>query len=285
VLTALSFGAFLFIANTARETLEPLLVLPIGQATLATTTHRIALAIVVADIPLIVIVGVASYVLATISVRPLARAREREERFAADAAHELRTPLATIASVAQAARGGTAQDQALATIAKTALDAATLVGDLLLLMRDVPLSARLHEPVDLGALASHAAAEARTARPDLTIAYARAAGGAFVIGDASALRRIAINLIENAARHARASIEVSVTRIGSEVVLSVADDGPGVGPDDRERVFERFFKAEPSAAGTGLGLAICRKIAADHGGSIALVDRARFVARFPEATR
>lgn len=259
--------------------------LPIGQATLAATTNRIAFAIVSADIPLIVMVGVASYVLATISVRPLVRARAREERFAADAAHELRTPLATIASVAQAARGGQAQDRALATIAKTALDAAALLGDLLLLMREVPSSARLHEPVDIGMLVSQAATDAQSARPDLSIACARAEGGAFVVGDASALRRIAINLIENAVRHARASIEVSVTRSGSDVVLSVADDGPGVSDGDRERIFERFFKAEPSATGTGLGLAICRKIAADHGGSIALVDRARFVARFPEATR
>ena len=285
MLAALSLGAFLFIVNTARETLEPLLVLPIGQATLAATTHRIAFAIVFADIPLIVIVGVASYVLATISVRPLVRAREREERFAADAAHELRTPLATIASVAQAARGGTAQDQALATIAKTAFDAAALVGDLLLLMRDIASSARLHEPVDIGVLASQAATDAQSMHSDLTIACARVEGGAFVIGDASALRRIAINLIENAARHARTSIEVSVTRGRPEVILSVADDGPGVDDGDRERIFERFFKAEPSDAGTGLGLAICRKIAADHGGSIALVDRARFVARFPEAMR
>jgi signal transduction histidine kinase len=279
----LSVGIYAFVANMARETLEPLLILPIGQATLDSTTHRLALAIFFADLPLLVVVGIAAYIMATISVRPLAAAREREQRFTAEAAHELRTPLATIASVAQAARGGTEQDAALDTIASTAIEASTLVGDLLLLMRESPEGPRLHEPVDLSAVAALAAADARILRPEMDVVLSTIKNGAYIIGDAGALQRLARNLVGNAIQHARSQIAIDVKHDGTSVTFAVSDDGTGVADDDRERIFERFVKADPAANGAGLGLAICRKITAAHGGTVVLEERTRFVARFPAA--
>jgi len=213
----------------------------------------------------------------------LSAAREREERFTAEVAHELRTPLATIASVAQAAQGGRDQDAALAKIARAAIEASTLVGDLLLLMRESPEGTRLHEPLDLNTVAGFAAADARTLRPGLEVMQSMTMNGAYVIGDAGALRRLAVNLIANALEHARSTIAIEVARDGENITFAVSDDGPGVAEADRDRIFDRFVKANPATSGAGLGLAICRKIAAAHGGTLVLEDRARFVVRFPAA--
>ena len=285
MLAALSIGAYVYLANIARETVEPLLLLPIGRDVLRATTGHVAFTILLADIPLVLVVGIAAYVMATVSVRPLIAAREREERFTAEAAHELRTPLATIASVAQAAQGGTSQDAALAKIARTAIEASTLVGDLLLLMRETPEGTRLHEPVDVNALADLAARDAATLRPDLRIVRDIADGSAFVIGDERALNRLVGNLVANALRYARSRIDIEVRQEGRAVSLVISDDGVGVADSDTDRIFERFFKADAGGSGAGLGLSICRKIATAHGGTLVLESRARFVARFSAASK
>ena len=286
MLGALSLVAYLFFAHSAHELLEPLLGLPEGQAAYAASMRRAAGTIALFDVPLTIVVGVAAYVLARISLRPLAAARAREERFAADAAHELRTPLATITAIAQAARQEDAarRTAALEKIETVALDASDLLGDLLALMRDVPDDNRLHEPIDVAALVAPLVRDAQE-RPGKAIAFdfTAPAQGAYVIGDARALRQLAGNLLANAERHARSRVTVSVTRQARFVILAVEDDGAGVAPADRERIFERFFKAQPHAPGSGLGLAICRRIATGHGGAIALEDRARFVVRLPQA--
>jgi two-component system OmpR family sensor kinase len=265
--------------------LEPLMSLPEGQAAYSAALRRAAATIALIDLPLVVIVAVAAYVLARVSIRPLVAAREREERFAADAAHELRTPLATIAGLAQAARGagGVEQGRALERITTIALEASGLLGDLLTLMRDAPDDRRLHEPVDLGALLAAVVRDPPPAPAGIALALSLPPDGAFVIGDERALRTLATNLIVNASRHARSRVDVSVAADAQTIALAVEDDGPGVAPADRERVFERFFKAQANAPGSGLGLAICRHIAARHSGSVVLEKRARFVARFPRA--
>ncbi len=288
MLIALSIVAYLFVARSAHDTLEPLLALPEGQAAYAATMRRVAATIALFDLPLLVIVGVAAYVSARVAMRPLLLAREREERFAADAAHELRTPLATIAAVAQAARTADASTQtaALARVADVALDASVLLGDLLALMREAPGEQRLHEPIDVAALVTALVRDDRL-RDERTsavsIGITTPPGGAYVIGDERALRQLAENLVRNALRHAGERVTVDVRCEPRTIVLTVDDDGAGVAPADRERIFERFFKADPNSPGSGLGLAICRHIAARHGGSIVLEDRARFVARIPRA--
>ena len=285
MLGALSIAAYLFFARSAYELLEPMLVLPEGQAAYAAQLRRIAATIVLFDAPLVVLVGGAAYVLARLSVGPLVRAREREERFAADAAHELRTPLATIASLAQAARDadGRTQSGALARIADVALDASRLLGDLLALTREARPNARLHEPVDLAAVLGATVRDARAAgaaRP-IDIRVDAPDAGAYIVGDERALRQLAQNLLSNAVQHARTTVSAGVRAEPRAVVLWVDDDGGGVAPADRERIFERFYKASPASPGSGLGLAICRHIVTRHGGTLVLEGRARFVARLP----
>jgi signal transduction histidine kinase len=284
VLAALSVVAYFFFAHSARELLEPLLGLPEGQAAYAATMRRVAGTIVLFDLPLAAIVGVAAYVLARVSVRPLLEARKREERFAADAAHELRTPLATIAAVAQAAAAdATTQSSALAEIAGVALDASALLGDLLTLMRDAPNEARFHEPVDVAVLTTAIVREEKLRAGGVAIELTTPEGGAYVIGDERALRQLVHNLLSNALAHARGRISIEVGAEPRSVAVAVEDDGAGVAPADRERVFDRFFKAQADSPGSGLGLAICRHIVHRHGGTIALEGRARFVARLPRA--
>jgi signal transduction histidine kinase len=191
VLAALSVGAYLFLARSARETLEPLMGLPEGQAAYAATMRRVAGTIALFDLPLAIVVGAAAYILARVSVRPLLAAREREERFAADAAHELRTPLATIAAVAQAAREAqtTEQRRALGRIADVALDASRLLGDLMALMRDTPDESRLYEAVDVGALVNAVARDVQSRAGGIAISVDTPREGAFTIGESRALRR------------------------------------------------------------------------------------------------
>jgi signal transduction histidine kinase len=275
VLAVLSAVAYAFVERSAREALEPLLALPEGRAALAATMRRVALTIVLFDVPLVLVVGVAAYVLAALSVRPLIEARAREERFAADAAHELRTPLATIAALAQSGK-----PEHLAPIGSIALEASALLGDLLSLTRSTPGGRRLHEPVDLARLV-RAEAEARADRgPAVSV---DAPPSAYLVGDERELRRLVANLVDNASRYARFAVDVRVRDEGGRVVLEVEDDGPGVPDELRERVFERFFKVDERSPGSGLGLAICRRIADSHSGAIALEGRSRFVARFPAA--
>ncbi len=104
LLAALDAVAFWYLAGREHDLVEPLLGTPVGRAVYAAALRRDALALALLDLPLLLVCGAASYALAAVSVRPLVAAREREARFAAEAAHELRTPLARIASLAQSAR-------------------------------------------------------------------------------------------------------------------------------------------------------------------------------------
>ena len=95
------------------------------------------------------------------------------------------------------------------------------------------------------------------------------------------MRRLVENLLDNAARHARSVVRVRVQPDGARVALSVEDDGPGVPPELRERIFERFVRERDDEGGSGLGLAISRTIARAHGGDVVLERQSRFVARLP----
>ena len=277
VLVVVDVAAYLYLAAHQRDLLQPILSTPEGSAVYAAQLRKIALGLALADLPVLVVAGAAAYALALISVRPLVAAREREARFAAEAAHELRTPLAQIASIAQTAHGTNADD-ALARIAALAVDASGTISDLLALVREERVAPRLSEPVDLGALARSAVEGWRRdgLRYDLT-----ASEQCWVEGDERRLRRLAENLLDNAGRHARTQVLVRVAPDGARIALSVEDDGPGVAPELRERIFERFVRADDDDRGSGLGLAICRAIARAHGGDLVLEERSRFVARLP----
>ncbi|MEA2666736.1 MAG: hypothetical protein QOI11_3680 [Candidatus Eremiobacteraeota bacterium] len=280
VLAALSLAAFAFLARANHDLLEPLLGSPTGEAVYAAALRRIALGIAAFDVPLLALVALASYALARLSLRPLEAARAREARFVADAAHELRTPLAAIATIAQAAP----PSADTAAIARIALSASALVSDLLTLVRGEAVAARVREPVGLAGVLRAAVAE-------LTGTERAANGGprvdldagpeVYVLGEERRLRQLVGNLLDNARRHARSAVRLRVFAEGDQAVVEVEDDGPGVDPADRERVFERFFSSRPHGEGSGLGLAIARWVARSHGGDITLAERSRFVTRLP----
>ncbi len=287
VLAALSIGAYEFVAREYASLLAPALSTPEGAGALRTAMHRVAVTIAEIDAPLVIVVAIASYFLARTAIAPLAAARQRERRFSADAAHELRSPLTAIAAVAQAARAG-ATEQSRASfeaIARSALEASAVVTDLLTLARDPARRALQCEPVDLAAIVTLASrdtqplADARNVRLDV------APGSAIVDGDERRLRELSVNLLDNAIRHARRGVRISSRRAGRLCEIVVEDDGDGIPPSERERVFERFYRRSNDGSGTGLGLPIVRWIASAHGGAVE-IDRssdggARFVAAFP----
>jgi signal transduction histidine kinase len=287
ILAALSVGAYEFVAREYASFLAPALGTPEGAAALRTAMQRVAVTIAEIDAPLVVVVAIASYFLARAAIEPLDAARERERRFSADAAHELRSPLTAIAAVAQAARAG-ATEQSRASfeaIARSALEASEVVTDLLTLARDPARRALQCEPVDLAAIVTIASrdtqpvADARNVRLDV------APGSAIVDGDERRLRELSVNLLDNAIRHAHQVVHISSRRAGRLCEIVVEDDGDGIPPNERERVFERFYRRSNDGSGTGLGLPIVRWIAYAHGGAVE-IDRsssggARFVAAFP----
>lgn len=211
---------------------------------------------------------------------------ERLRRFVGDASHELRTPLTSIRGYAELFRRGAAdRPEDLATamrrIEEEAARMGRLVDDLLLLARldqGRPLEA---VPVDLGAVAADAVADARAVDPGRPVDLEIQDTDVIVTGDEARLRQVAANLVGNALAHTPAGTPVhvrvrSLNGAGSGAALEVADEGPGLHADDAARVFERFYRADQSRAsggGTGLGLSIVAAIAAAHGGS-ARVDSA-----------
>jgi signal transduction histidine kinase len=287
VLAALSAGAYWFMAIQYRTMLGPALGDPIAEAGYRAAMLKVTLTILSFDVPLLLIVGAASYWLASASIRPLIEARERERAFAADAAHELRSPLATIASVAQAsaAQANERDAAAFSTIAQAALDASSLVADLLTLARAANGTLLACEPVDVGAIAASVSKEFTPVAETKHLRLETQTESAIVNGDERRLRELVRNLLENALRHARSSVRVSTMRNGRRVELLVSNDGEPVEPQLRLRIFERFFKGSDSEAGSGLGLAIVSWIARAHGGEAFVRDGtvpgAEFVVQLP----
>jgi two-component system sensor histidine kinase TctE len=207
----------------------------------------------------------------------------QQRRFISDAAHQLRTPLAGLKSqteLALAAATDPALRQRLERVHESAVRGARLVSQLLVLARAEPEAAAAQgwAPVDIEALVNEVAREwvprALAAGCDLGVEVA--APGLRVNGVALLLREALVNLVDNALRYAGAgaTITVRLRPAGHDVWLEVEDDGPGLAPEWRERVFERFVRVQASGDGCGLGLAIVREIAERHGGSATLVPAA-----------
>jgi two-component system OmpR family sensor kinase len=281
VIGALSALAFALVAANFRSTLGPALDTPEGNAAFAASLRSVAASIVALDGALALVVGAASYWLARAAVRPLVDAREREARFAADAAHELRTPLGIISSVAQAARDDPVRTPAaLATITEHALDASALIADLLTLARNPELRNLAREPVDLEALMARQVREHQSTAAVRGVRIALHSQSAIVDGDERRLNQLLRNLLDNALRYAVASIDVAVRANGQRALVAIEDDGPGVAPELVDHLFERFAK-EAASDGSGLGLAICRWVARSHGGDVTLESGSRFLLSLP----
>jgi signal transduction histidine kinase len=221
------------------------------------------------------------------------QALESTRRFAGDAGHELRTPLAGMSAdiaVLQDRAGAMAPDarEAVASLAGQHRRLAALLDALQTLALGDARSALAFATVDLADVAEHAVASARRRHPGRELALDIAVERALVHGWADGLRAIADNLVENALRHGgpQAAVLVTVRLSGAEVELCVDDGGPGVPAGERVLVFERFGRGRGAApGGSGLGLSIVAQQAALHGGRVAVGDSpgggARFVVSLP----
>ncbi|GII93780.1 sensor histidine kinase [Sinosporangium siamense] len=221
----------------------------------------------------------------------LEAAELRQRALVSDAAHELRSPLASIRLQLEVALGhpeGADWQETAEGVLEDTLRLSRLAEDLLSLAR---LSERggapsRRDPVDLSDLLCRTAARYGEARVAVTVHST--APGLTTTGDALDLGRVLTNLVDNAVRHAATGVELHARADGSDIVVTVTDDGPGVPEADRERVFDRFTRLDSArsrdSGGAGLGLAIVRETVRAHGGSAHLEDARpglRAVVRLP----
>jgi len=209
----------------------------------------------------------------------LARSIEKERSFTADAAHELRTPLAAIkvqAEVALGARDDASRQYAISQVIAGVNRTTHLVRQLLLLARLDHVESAVRQAVDLGSLARECVARRGGEAQRCGVAFkVSAAPNCVLQGDPAMLSIMIGNLLDNAIKYGRAPghTEVSVSREANSLLLSVKDDGEGVAPENRARLQDRFFRTQDSdAPGSGLGLSIVAKIAATHEGTMAIGD-------------
>jgi two-component system OmpR family sensor kinase len=222
---------------------------------------------------------------------------ERLRRFVADAAHELRTPLTSLRGYAELYRQGACPDEesvnhVMRRIAAEGARMGRLVDDLLLLARLDHHQGIEWDRVDMVALARDAVADFRVVQPDRPVT-AQLDGSAVVLGDRGRLHQVIDNLLTNARTHTPPGtpVRVSIAQLDGHVDLTVADEGPGIAVEDQPRIFERFWRGDPSrvrrTGGTGLGLAIVASLVQAHGGTIELVSApsqgAAFTVRLPLA--
>ncbi|WP_039799248.1 sensor histidine kinase [Nocardia araoensis] len=223
-----------------------------------------------------------------VTLAALEESAERQRRFIADAAHELRSPIASLRTQLEVAQAHPELLELDGLIGDT-IRLEHLAADLLLLARldagEQPRADRVDLTVLVREELEHRVRDrvaVRISIPEEPVA---------VTGSRTQLARVLGNLVDNAQRHAAKTVHVAVDRdADGPVVLSVTDDGPGVPPADRERIFQRFVRLDDARSrdegGAGLGLAIVRDVVQRHGGTIHVADGApgaRFVVTLPAA--
>jgi signal transduction histidine kinase len=215
----------------------------------------------------------------------------RQRRFVADAGHELKSPVATLLTMAEVTEGGASglsMEEFARDVADQSRRLAELVEDLLTLARrdEGRLELALVH-LDLGEVVAEEVS--LSSSPSVVIDLSGVGAVAAVV-DRRRVRQIVRNLVDNAIRHAVARVSVGVVGHDNLVEITVGDDGPGIDPAERRRVFERFVRLDLSrdrdAGGTGLGLSVVSELVAAHGGSIAVDDDpdlggARFTVTLP----
>jgi two-component system, OmpR family, sensor kinase len=216
-------------------------------------------------------------------------ALQRQRQFVADASHELRTPLTSILAnlelLADVLDGE--QAEAAHSALRSSRRMRRLVADLLLLARADAARETPHEPTDLAQVVVEAAAELGPVSDNHQLDVS--ADRAIVAGSRDELHRLALNLMENAIKHTPPGTHVraAVERANGHVVLTVADDGPGIPEELRERIFERFTRGDGDSGGSfGLGLSIVRAVAESHDGTVVVAPPgpaggAQFVVTLP----
>ena len=229
------------------------------------------------------------WVLVGRTLRPVEAAQARQRGFVADAAHELQSPLASYRAQLEVSL----RDPAGTDWAETARELLAesdrmerLVRDLLFLARQDEQGSAPRTLVDLDDVVLEEVARLRSSAAPVVL-DAAAVSAAPVQGRRDDLARLVGNLLANAARHAATTVTVSLGVVEGEVLLTVEDDGPGIPPDQREEVFERFARGDPARGhdgGSGLGLAISRAVVLRHGGTVRVADSpggARLEVRLP----
>ena len=249
-----------------------------AEAAYQATIERIGLALAIGYVVAVALVSVAAWVLAARTLLPIREAHSRQRRFVADASHEVRTPLAAIRATAEEAVAHPTSPQelqaSLARIAASADGLSRLTSDLLLLARsDERVTDRRPEPVDLSVVASEALEDFADAhltegRPAVSLAP-----DVVVSAEADEIRRIVLNLVDNAVRYGGRADGVRIVTLGTgrDAVLEVQDSGPGIAAADQDQIFEPFYRVRADAAspeGSGLGLAIARSLAERNGGRL-----------------
>jgi two-component system sensor histidine kinase TctE len=207
----------------------------------------------------------------------LASAQGVQARFIANAAHQLRTPIAGLTTQLELAAGGDAAARAthLAHAREGALRLSRLAQQILSLASADPISnpAMPQQPCDLaGIVRDHAGPWLRAVTPrgvemEFDLAPAPINGNSMLVGE------LASNLVDNAARYGAKTVKVATTHVDARSILRVSDDGPGIPVDQRSRIFERFHRLDnESTEGSGLGLAIVKEIAQRHGAAVTVDD-------------
>ncbi|MER6956196.1 HAMP domain-containing sensor histidine kinase [Streptomyces sp. NPDC000618] len=274
--TPIDEDPFLVVAVGARDGDRRLTVLdgrtPAGVAEATSTVTRMLFI----GLPvLLFLAAAATWVAVGRTVRRVAQAEAAQRRFVSDASHELRSPVATVrqhAEVALAYPGRADAGRLAGTVLDEAVRMQRLVDDLLILARaDEDVIRPRRRPVDLDDLVLEEARRLQERQDGPRVDSGGVSAGR-VLGDEDALCRVVRNLAENAARHARSRVALTLGTTGGVVRLDVDDDGPGVPEGERARIFERFVRLDEARArgqgGAGLGLAIVAELVAAHGGTV-----------------
>ncbi len=246
------------------------------------TIERIGLALVIGDVVVLAFVGVAAWVLAARTLDPIREVHERQRRFVADASHEMRSPLAAIRSTADAALSGPGDAartrEALEVVQRESERLTRISSDLLLLARsdDGQLLPRM-EQFDLSVLVADAVEDHHNAQSGQN-ASVQLQPDIPVRSDPEEVKRVVLNLLDNAYRYGGDRVHVAVRTRATEreAIVEVADTGPGIAQADMERIFEPFYRVRSDVSapsGSGLGLAIAASLARASGGRLTVDSR------------
>jgi signal transduction histidine kinase len=249
----------------------------ISERQYETTMHTIRIALLVVALLGLITSGGISLVMARRALQPIRSAIRYQRDFVADAAHELRTPLAIQRTVGEVGMAEQSPDELQATIAQMLGEnqhLTRLVEDLSLLARtDTNAVAIERRSVDLSSLVAETAAEIEPlAQAQEVTLEAEVDKHINALGDLLRLRQLLLILLDNALKHTPAggTVHLTLSVQGSRARLQVADTGPGVDPAHLPRIFDRFYRADQARTegGSGLGLAIGKWIVEAHGGQI-----------------
>jgi two-component system sensor histidine kinase TctE len=213
----------------------------------------------------------------------LARMLQTRRRFLADAAHQIRTPLAVLGTQAEYGRRQSSPTEMRSTFVSM-LDSIRstrhMANQMLMLARAEQANEQTQERaiLDVVELARDVAGDfaALALNKQIELAFEAPDGPLHLDGNATMIREMVSNVVDNALRYtpARGHVTLSVARAGKNAVLDITDDGPGISPAERDKVFQRFYRILGSGVpeGSGLGLCIVREIGKAHGGAIQLAD-------------